>query len=127
MTLSFVPESGIKNIPQNKTVVRETESAFLKNKKEKNRMVNKKDFISKISEKSGYTKKDIANVLSAMDDCIFDIVKSEDSVRLLSGIVVGGTHVDTYNKKLPSGEVVEVAEHTRPVFRFSTTFKQALR
>lgn len=90
-------------------------------------IIAQRDFIKRLSRRSGYTQKDIANVLDTMREEIIEIVKSNEGVKLFNGFVIEGKVIGEHAGRNPmTGETVTVPAKTRVSCKFGPGFKKAL-
>lgn len=91
-------------------------------------MINKKDLITTIAEKTGYTKKDIGIVLDATFDAIEDGMISGDGVKI-SGFGSFETPVRAARsgRNPQTGEKITIPEMKGIRFKPSSTLKNKIK
>merc|ERR1719188_1878503 len=100
--------------------------AETKEVKEKQPTLSKSDFISRISDKTGSTKKDSEIALAA----VIDVIKEEAAAGKRINISGFGTFKLTYRaarkgRNPRTGEAIDIRESYSPSFSASQTFKDA--
>jgi DNA-binding protein HU-beta len=90
--------------------------------------MDKKEQVTKLAEKTGFTKKDVETFMSAQEELILESVVAGDKVKLGNlGYFLAAYRAprDGRNPQKP-GEVVKIPETAAPAFRASETFKRAV-
>ena len=86
--------------------------------------MNRKDFIKKVSEKSGLTQKDAREVVPAIFDVIMDVLREGDEICPAQGIRFTTHHMAGRTGRNPStGEPMPIAPRNIPKVKFSKTIK----
>lgn len=87
--------------------------------------MTKKEFVDKISEKSGLSKTDCDLFLNGLSDVLLEVIATEDSVRLGKvGVISGFTRPARTGRNPKSGETIEIpAKSGYPRMRFSSSAK----
>ena len=96
------------------------------------RVLKRKQLVDELSERTGFFKKNIDEILSALDDIIVEnmsaATKTEPSeVHLSLGFVFGGRYVPKREVRDPrNGETVMTKAKYIPYARFKTSFRQKI-
>ncbi len=87
----------------------------------------KYDFVDKISEKTGLTKKDVMVVIEAYNDTVIEALKNRDSIALKGfGTFTTSIRKARTGRNPQTGEVLHIAEAVVPKFSPSKNFKEAV-
>lgn len=90
--------------------------------------MNKSEFITKVAEKSGMTKKDSAAALDAVLDSLKELMKDGDSVSFIGFGTFGSKDVSERESRNPrSGEKILVPAHKTPFYRPSKALRDSLK
>lgn len=90
-------------------------------------MVNKQDFISKIAEKSGFTKVDTKAFMNAMEQVIFDCVKDQEDVKLTNGMTITVKDVAARVGRNPmTGETIQIPAKKKVAVKIGKALKDAV-
>jgi len=86
--------------------------------------MNTKDFITKLSEESGLTKKDAATFLAAFKDVVGEVtVDGGEDIQLTGfGKFFRKDLAARQGRNPATGETIQIAARTKPGFKFSPTF-----
>lgn len=89
--------------------------------------MNKKEFITAVSQKSGLTQKDVESALSAAADVITETLVSGDSIRVVGfgSLYVVSTAAHT-TRDPRTGSEVNVPAHYRVRFKAGKTLRSAV-
>lgn len=89
-------------------------------------MVNKQEFISKVAEKSGFTKVDTKAFVNAMEFVIFDCVKAHEDLKLTNGMTVVVKDVAARTGRNPmTGETIEIPAKKKVSVKIGKALKEA--
>lgn len=89
-------------------------------------MVNKQDFISKVAEKSGFTKVDTKAFMNAMEEVIFDCVKDQEDVKLTNGMTITVKDVAARTGRNPmTGETIQIPAKKKVAVKIGKALKEA--
>ncbi|WP_418181420.1 HU family DNA-binding protein (plasmid) [Aliarcobacter lanthieri] len=93
----------------------------------KDKNMKKDDFVSKITEITGGTKKETAETLNALVTVITEALKNNDSVQL-QGLGIFSTRIQGARvARIPgSDKTINVPEKKVPAFKISKTLKDNL-
>lgn len=87
----------------------------------------KSEFVTKISEKTGLTKKDVVAAIDAYNETVIEALKSGDSVPLKGfGTFTTSTRKARTGRNPRSGEQMAIPASVVPRFNPSKTVKDAL-
>ena len=87
--------------------------------------MTKADYISKIAEATGYTKKDVAEVLNAERDIVWCALRDKDEVRVFDGIILRTQFKDAHEGRNPStGETIQIPAKYSPKAKFGVAIKR---
>ena len=90
--------------------------------------MNKAEFISSVSSKTGFAKKDIATVLSAMEDTIYGTLANGDSVTFIGfGTFKTSQRGERVCRNPKTGEKLTVAARKLPTFKAGKVFKDNVK
>ena len=95
--------------------------------------ITRENMIDLLSEKSGYYKKDVRELLHCMDDVVFDKLSSvtddeEISIQLVSGIKVKTAVVPERDRVDPrTQEPIKVKATVKPACKFSQDYRLKLQ
>ena len=88
--------------------------------------MNKTELIAAIAEKTGLSKKDSEAAVSAVVDTITEALKAEDKVQLVGfGSFEVKKRAARTGRNPQTGETIEIAAATRPVFMAGTPLTDA--
>lgn len=96
-------------------------------------IISREDLITRLSENSGYYKKDIKNLLQSLDevviDCFSDVTDDEEIiVQLIKGIRCGVKIIPERQRKDPrSQDDIICPPCCKPFARFSDDFKKNIQ
>lgn len=96
-------------------------------------LINREDLITRLSENSGYYKKDIKTLLQSLDevilDCFSEVTEEEEViVQLVKGIRCGVKIIPERQRKDPrSQDDIICPPCCRPFARFSDDFKKNIQ
>ncbi len=90
--------------------------------------MTKNEFITAISEKTGYTKKDIRVVVDAMKDIVYSEVTKCHEVKIFDGVtIMGQMKQAAYVAEKIGGEKTKlVPAHVIPKAKFGAALKKAI-
>lgn len=89
-------------------------------------MVNKQEFISKVAEKSGFTKVDTKAFVNAMESVIFECVKAHEDLKLTNGMTVVVKDVAARTGRNPmTGETIEIPAKKKVSVKIGKALKEA--
>ena len=94
---------------------------------------SREQVVDKLSEKSGYWKKDIYKLLKCLDeviiDCLGEVADDEEVVvQLIRGVKLKCTVVSERNRKDPrTQEDIIVGSTVKPACKFSEYFKKQIQ
>lgn len=87
--------------------------------------MTKADYISKIAEATGYTKKDVAEVLKAEKDVVWSALRDKDEVKVFDSIILRTQFKDAYEGRNPStGEPLQIPAKYMPKAKFGKAIKR---
>ena len=95
--------------------------------------VTRDEMVRKLSAKSGYSMKDIRELLRCMDDVVFEelcetTLEDEVQIQLVTGIKCGCKIVPSRDRVNPkTQEPIVVGETTKPFARFSQDYRVKLQ
>ena len=90
--------------------------------------MNKNELISKVAEKSGFTKKDTGVVIDALVTAITDAVASGDKVQLVGfGTFEAVERAARTGRNPQTGETMTIAASKAPKFKAGKAFKDAVK
>ena len=88
--------------------------------------MNKTELIDAVAEKCGSTKKNVREVLDALQDVTFDNISNED-IRIMDGVILYRGYQNARTCRNPkTGEYIEVAGKYVPKCRFGAAPKKAV-
>ena len=86
--------------------------------------MNKADFVAKIAEKSGLTRKQADTAVAAFTQTVIDALKEGDKVQLMGfGTFEIKDRPARTGRNPATGETIEIAASKAPVFKVGKTFK----
>ena len=89
--------------------------------------MNKTEMISKIAEKTGYTKKDTTIVVDTLCEVIRDTVVAGDKVAIAGfGTFDVSERKEREGRNPQTGETITIAASKSPKFKAASAFKSAL-
>lgn len=89
--------------------------------------MNKKEFIDKISDKSGLTKKDAEIALQAVTDSLAEVLAAGDSIVLLGFASISVKKRAARKGRNPfTGELIDIPASNAVSFKASAKLKEAL-
>lgn len=89
--------------------------------------MNKTEMISKIAEKTGYTKKDTTIVVDTLCEVIRDAVVAGDKVAIAGfGTFDVSERKEREGRNPQTGETITIAASKSPKFKAASAFKSAL-
>lgn len=89
-------------------------------------MVNKQDFISKIAEKTGFTKVDTKAFLQGMEDVVFDVMGEHEDIRLMNGLTLSVKDVAARVGRNPmTGETIQIPARKKVSAKIGKALKDA--
>lgn len=90
--------------------------------------MTKVEFISRMAEETGFTKKDLNTTLDALVKVITESIVAGDEVRLNGIGTFTAKEVPARECRNPqSGEVIQVAAHKTPKFKAAKALKDAVK
>ena len=90
--------------------------------------MNKTEFISKVAEKTGFTKKDTSTTVAAVLEVIKDSMVAGDGVKFTGfGSFEAVDKAERTARNLQTGETITVPAHKAPKFKFAKAIKDAVR
>lgn len=89
--------------------------------------MNKKGFIDKLSEKSGFTKKDCEVFLQVFMDSVDEVLSDGDDIKLV-GFGTFGTkeRAERVGRNPKTNEEIQIPARRVPVFRFGEVYKKRI-
>ena len=86
--------------------------------------MNKADFVAKVAEKSGLTRKQADAAVAAFTQTVIDALKEGDKVQLMGfGTFEIKDRPARTGRNPATGETIEIAASKAPVFKVGKTFK----
>lgn len=86
--------------------------------------MNKADFVAKVAEKSGLTRKQADAAVAAFTQTVIDALKDGDKVQLMGfGTFEVKDRPARTGRNPATGETIEIAASKAPVFKVGKTFK----
>ena len=90
--------------------------------------MNKLDLVTKISEKTGLTKKDAEKALNGFVDCVKESVAAGENVQLIGfGTFELRSRAAREGHNPRTGEKVKIAATKAPAFKPGKAFKEAVK
>lgn len=87
--------------------------------------MTKKDYIDKIAEVTGYTKKDVAEVLKAEKDLVWSALKDKDEIKVFDSIILKTEFKDAREGRNPrTGELIQIPAKYAPKAKFGLGIKR---
>lgn len=91
-------------------------------------MINKKTFVKELSQKTGFTQKDLSDVLSYTGQLICQYAKAHETIKPIDGFTFEGKISPSRDARNPmTGETIKVPEKNKIVCRFSRAVKEAIQ
>ena len=114
----------LKTVPDENSL--KTTKAFV-NYLEVSFVINKKEFLELLADKTGFTQKEGDKFLKAYHEIIVEALEKEDGVRFLGF----GTYATNFRKARTSinpqtGKKIKIAAHYSPVFKYGEPVKKAV-
>lgn len=89
--------------------------------------MNKKEFIDKLSEKSGLTKKDCEIFLQSSMDVVEETLESGDDIKLVGfGTFSTRERASRIGRNPQTNEEIQIPARKIPVFRFGEVYKKRI-
>lgn len=90
-------------------------------------MISQRDFIKRLSKRSGYTQRDLEHVLDFVREEVVEIIKENEGVKLFNGLLIEGRLIDEHVGRNPStGESITIPKKTRIVCKVGPGLKKEL-
>ncbi|QKG83089.1 HU family DNA-binding protein [Kroppenstedtia pulmonis] len=90
--------------------------------------MNKNDLITRISQKSGMTKKDVETVLNGFIDEVTDALVAGEKVQLIGfGTFETRRRAKRSGRNPQTGDVIEIPEANVPAFKAGSRLKEAVK
>ena len=89
--------------------------------------MNKKGFIDKLSEKSGFTKKDCEVFLQVFMDSVDEVLSDGDDVKLVGfGNFEIKERASRVGRNPQTNEEIQIPARKTPIFRFGEVYKKRI-
>ncbi len=90
--------------------------------------MNKSEFVAKVAEKTGFTKKDAEAAVNAFVSCISDALAEGDKIQLIGFGTFEARERKARQGRNPRkpGEVIEIAASKAPVFKAGKALKDSV-
>lgn len=89
--------------------------------------INNTDYIRLIAKDTGYTQKDVAEVLKSAANVVADQLKTGNSVAVFRGVTFKNIHrAERQGRNPQTGESITIKAHYSPKVEFGTTWKENL-
>lgn len=90
--------------------------------------LNQSDLLAEISEKTGYTRKELKLIFDVLKDLVYEHVRKNDTVRLFKGVLFQGKRYENMTVKNPqTGEWFVSEPFTRVKVYISRNFRDYVR
>ena len=88
--------------------------------------MNKTELIKTISEKVGFTQKDVRSIMEALQDVVYGTIKAEE-VKIMDGVTLSAVFKEATTARNPmDGSVVQVPAKYAPKCKFGKAIKDAI-
>jgi nucleoid DNA-binding protein len=89
--------------------------------------MNRTELVREISNKVGFSQKDIKTVLEAAQEVVYGAMAKEEEVTLFEGLKLSGIRKPACVKRNPlTGQDVQVAEKVAPKAKFGAVAKRVV-
>ena len=90
--------------------------------------MNKVELVAKVSEKLGYTKKDVSSVVDTLIDTVVETVASGEDVRISNfGVFSVVERAAREGRNPQTGETIHIDAFKSPKFKIAKAFKDAVK
>lgn len=89
--------------------------------------MNKQEFVSELSDKTGVAKKDIDAVLKAMPEIVTSVLKKGEKIQLVGfGTFEAGKRAARTGRNPQTGEKIKIPASKVPKFKISPAIRDAI-
>lgn len=89
--------------------------------------MNKQEFVSELSDKTGVTKKDVDAVLKAMPEIVTSVLKKDEKIQLVGfGTFETGKRAARTGHNPQTGEKIKIPAAKVPKFKISPAIRDAI-
>ncbi len=90
--------------------------------------MNRQDLVKKVAERTGKTQKSIAEILEAYENCVYDGLQEDGTVKAMDGITFTIKQTKPRMARNPkTGDVIEVPAGKKISCKFGKTAKDFLK
>lgn len=89
--------------------------------------MNKVELIKNVAKETGFTQKDVREVLEAVQDVTFNALRDQDEVKILDGVTLCSVHRGEREGRNPlTGETITISARYTPKCKFGKVIKEVI-